>query len=95
MHRLSAWVGSSFDALINRDKPAQLFLKRPLMVHEALASIRCSRLAPSASPTVPSAKEGEVNYIRRPDVVMPEGATVQCIDEFGEDFPENSHWKWS
>jgi hypothetical protein len=30
----------SFDAMINRDKPPELFVKSPLMVHEALASIR-------------------------------------------------------
>jgi len=30
----------SFDALINRDKPPKPFVKSPLMVHEALASIR-------------------------------------------------------
>jgi hypothetical protein len=30
----------SFDALLNRDKPPQPFVKSPLMVHEALASIR-------------------------------------------------------
>jgi hypothetical protein len=30
----------SFDALINRDKPPAPFVKNPLMVHEALASIR-------------------------------------------------------
>jgi hypothetical protein len=30
----------SFDALVNRDKPAELFVQPPLMVHEALAAIR-------------------------------------------------------
>ena len=30
----------SFEALLNRDKPLELFVKSPLMVHEALASIR-------------------------------------------------------
>jgi hypothetical protein len=30
----------SFDALINRDKPPPPFVKRPLMVHEALVAIR-------------------------------------------------------
>ena len=30
----------SFDALVNRDKPLGPFVKSPLMVHEALASIR-------------------------------------------------------
>jgi hypothetical protein len=30
----------SFDALVNRDKPVEPFVKRPLMVHEALAAIR-------------------------------------------------------
>ena len=30
----------SFDALVNRDKPKQPFVKSPLMVHEALAAIR-------------------------------------------------------
>lgn len=30
----------SFDALINRDKPPEPFVKSPLMVHEALAAIR-------------------------------------------------------
>ncbi len=29
----------SFDALVNRDKPVKPFVKRPLMVHEALAAI--------------------------------------------------------
>jgi hypothetical protein len=29
----------SFDALLNRDKPAEPFVKSPLMVHEALAAI--------------------------------------------------------
>jgi hypothetical protein len=32
--------GPSFDALVNRDKPPKPFVKSPLMVHEALASIR-------------------------------------------------------
>jgi hypothetical protein len=32
--------GPSFDALVNRDKPAEPFVKSPLMVHEALAAIR-------------------------------------------------------
>jgi hypothetical protein len=32
--------GPSFDALVNRDKPVKPFVKSPLMVHEALASIR-------------------------------------------------------
>ena len=31
--------GPSFDALVNRDKPAEPFVNRPLMVHEALAAI--------------------------------------------------------
>jgi hypothetical protein len=30
----------AFDALVNRDKPVEPFVKRPLMVHEALAAIR-------------------------------------------------------
>jgi hypothetical protein len=30
----------SFDALVNRDKPVEPFVKRPLMVHEALAAIQ-------------------------------------------------------
>ena len=30
----------SFEALVNRDKPEEPFVKRPLMVHEALAAIR-------------------------------------------------------
>jgi hypothetical protein len=30
----------SFDALVNRDKPVEPFVERPLMVHEALAAIR-------------------------------------------------------
>ncbi len=30
----------SFDALVNRDKPVEPFVNRPLMVHEALAAIR-------------------------------------------------------
>ena len=32
--------GPSFDALVNRDQPVEPFVKRPLMVHEALAAIR-------------------------------------------------------
>jgi hypothetical protein len=32
--------GPSFDALVNRDQPVPPFMKPPLMVHEALASIR-------------------------------------------------------
>jgi hypothetical protein len=32
--------GPSFDALVNRDKPVEPFVKAPLMVHEALAAIR-------------------------------------------------------
>jgi hypothetical protein len=32
--------GPSFDALVNRDQPVAPFVKPPLMVHEALASIR-------------------------------------------------------
>jgi hypothetical protein len=32
--------GPSFDALVNRDKPVEPFVKSPLMVHEALAAIR-------------------------------------------------------
>ena len=31
---------ASFDALVNRDKAVEPFVKRPLMVHEALAAIR-------------------------------------------------------
>jgi hypothetical protein len=34
------FFGPSFDALVNRDKPPKPFVKSPLMVHEALASIR-------------------------------------------------------
>jgi hypothetical protein len=34
------FASPSFDAMINRDKPPALFVKSPLMVHEALASIR-------------------------------------------------------
>ena len=30
----------SFDAFVNRDKPVEPFVRRPLMVHEALAAIR-------------------------------------------------------
>jgi hypothetical protein len=32
--------GPAFEALVNRDKPAEPFVKAPLMVHEALAAIR-------------------------------------------------------
>jgi hypothetical protein len=32
--------GPSFEALVNRDKPVEPFVKSPLMVHEALAAIR-------------------------------------------------------
>ena len=34
------FASPSFDAMINRDKPPAPFVKSPLMVHEALASIR-------------------------------------------------------
>ena len=36
----STFLSPSFDAMINRDKPPAPFVKSPLMVHEALASIR-------------------------------------------------------
>jgi hypothetical protein len=34
------FTGPSFEALVNRDKPVEPFVKRPLMMHEALAAIR-------------------------------------------------------
>ena len=50
----------SFDALINRDKPRKPFVKSPLMVHEALASIRQPLQIGSLSIT-----NGHVRYCER------------------------------
>ena len=50
----------SFDALINRDKPLGPFVKSPLMVHEALASIRQPLQVDSLSLT-----NGELRYCER------------------------------
>ena len=50
----------SFDALVNRDKPKQPFVKSPLMVHEILASIRQPLLVDSLSIT-----NGHVTYCER------------------------------
>jgi hypothetical protein len=50
----------SFDALVNRDKPVEPFVKRPLMVHEALAAIRQPLQVDSLSIT-----KGYVRYCER------------------------------
>ncbi|MCX6926846.1 MAG: hypothetical protein NT154_27120, partial [Verrucomicrobia bacterium] len=50
----------SFDALINRDKPPRPFVKSPLMVHEALASIRQPLQVDSLTIT-----NGHVTYCER------------------------------
>jgi hypothetical protein len=50
----------SFDALVNRDKPLKPFVKSPLMVHEALASIRRPLQVGSLSIT-----NGHVRYCER------------------------------
>jgi hypothetical protein len=50
----------SFDALVNRDKPVEPFVKRPLMVHEALAAIRQPLQVDSLSIT-----NGHVTYCER------------------------------
>jgi hypothetical protein len=50
----------SFDALINRDKPPEPFVKSPLMVHEALASIPQPLQIGSLSIT-----NGDVRYCER------------------------------
>jgi hypothetical protein len=50
----------SFDALVNRDKPVEPFVKRPLMVHEALAAIRQPLQVDSLSIT-----NGHLTYCER------------------------------
>ena len=50
----------SFDALINRDKPPEPFVKSPLMVHEALAAIRQPLQVDSLSIT-----NGHLRYCER------------------------------
>ncbi len=50
----------SFDALVNRDKPAAPFVKRPLMVNEALAAIRLPLQVDSLSIT-----NGHLTYCER------------------------------
>ena len=50
----------SFDALVNRDKPAEPFVKSPLMVHEALAGIRQALRIDSLSIT-----NGRLRYCER------------------------------
>ncbi len=50
----------SFDALVNRDKPPEPFVKSPLMVHEALAAIRQPLQVDSLSIT-----NGHVRYCER------------------------------
>ena len=52
--------GPSFDALVNRDKPVEPFVKRPLMVHEALAAIRQPLQVDSLSIT-----NGHLTYCER------------------------------
>jgi hypothetical protein len=53
----------SFDVLINRDKPPAPFVKSPLMVHEALASIRQPLQIDSVTIT-----NGHLTYCERPAV---------------------------
>ena len=50
----------SFDALVNRDKPVEPFVKRPLMVNEALAAIRQPLQVDSLSIT-----NGHLTYCER------------------------------
>jgi hypothetical protein len=50
----------SFDALVNRDKPVEPFVKSPLMVHEALAAIRQPLQVDSLSIT-----NGHLTYCER------------------------------
>ena len=50
----------SFDALVNREKPVEPFVKSPLMVHEALAAIRQPLQVDSLSIT-----NGHVTYCER------------------------------
>lgn len=50
----------SFDAFVNRDKPVGPFVKRPLMVHEALAAVRQPLQVDSLSIT-----DGRVTYRER------------------------------
>jgi hypothetical protein len=50
----------SFDALVNRDQPVEPFVKRPLMVHEALAAIRQPLQVDSLSIT-----NGRLTYCER------------------------------
>ena len=50
----------SFDALVNRDKPPEPFVKSPLMVHEALAAIRQPLQVDSLSIT-----NGHLRYCER------------------------------
>ncbi len=50
----------SFDALVNRDQPVEPFVKRPLMVHEALAAIRQPLQVDSLSIT-----NGHLTYCER------------------------------
>jgi hypothetical protein len=50
----------SFDALVNRDKPVDPFVKSPLMVHEALAAIRQPVQVDSLSIT-----NGDLRYCER------------------------------
>ena len=50
----------SFDALVNREKPAEPFVKSPLMVHEALAAIRQTLKIGSLSIT-----NGRLRYCER------------------------------
>jgi hypothetical protein len=52
--------GPSFDALVNRDKPVEPFVKSPLMVHEALAAIRQPLQVDSLSIT-----NGHLTYCER------------------------------
>jgi len=52
--------GPSFDALVNRDKRVEPFVKRPLMVHEALAAIRQPLQVDSLSIT-----NGHLTYCER------------------------------
>ena len=54
------FTGPSFEALVNRDKPVEPFVKSPLMVHEALAAIRQPLQVDSLSIT-----NGHLTYCER------------------------------
>ena len=70
----------SFDALVNRDKSVEPFVKRPLMVHEALAAIRQPLQVDSLSIT-----NGHLTYCERVVAGADPGVlTVAAVNMFAE-----------